>query len=719
MSPSRHALGALTLAGLGALLALGSGGCETEAYCFTCTNGASASGGSGNALGEGGDSGLIFGGMGNTTGGRTGSGGSAEGGASGGCEDTRKDPNNCGRCGNVCVFQGAFAKCVDGECAIDRCAPGRVDSNDNPEDGCELACVSSGEEVCDGRDNDCDGEKDEGFDLGDDVENCGFCGNVCAFAHATVKCAKDEPSDERPSCQIASCESGFVDRDKVRSNGCEYECTPTNGGVEICDELDNDCDGQLNEDVGDVGQQCDPSYGDGALPGVGVCTWGVKTCDGTKIVCVPGVGPSTESCNELDDDCDGEVDEDFQTPMQTDIANCGACGNRCEFENGVADCVAGKCVLNGCRPGFEDVDDDESNGCEYTCPAGMKRTETCNGIDDDCDGIKDNPVEVAKTKPSLSVCSPRPGTPCSAPTLSCVAGAWKCSYPAEVELGPDGKPALSETLCDGKDNNCDGDTDESFIDLGDACDDGDLGLCRDAGVRVCHTNKTQTTCDLSVLPDQVIATPQAEVCDGLDNDCDGKTDEDVTNTTFLADVVTVNWGGVNVKVDRYEASRPDATAVSSGLTETHVCTRAGVLPWANVSYANAAAACAASGRRLCTANELKAACASSSTWAYPYGNTYQDATCNGLDYQSVGAVLRTGFLPNCARPTVGIYDLSGNLAEWTSTKKGATSTPPVLDIMALHGGSYLTPGFAMTCSYDLARITVNAVTPSIGFRCCQ
>jgi hypothetical protein len=128
--------------------------------------------------------------------------------------------------------------------------------------GCEAfsVCPERGTpEVCDVADNDCDGEVDEGFDLRNDVANCGFCGTACAdknwenvVAYACVG----------GGCAIARCEEGFFDADGVPENGCE-SVVPRNGSPcndgnpctdgdiwigglcggtpRICAELDGEC----------------------------------------------------------------------------------------------------------------------------------------------------------------------------------------------------------------------------------------------------------------------------------------------------------------------------------------------------------------------------------------------------------------------------------------------------------------------------------------------
>ncbi len=155
-------------------------------------------------------------------------------------------------------------------------------------------------------------------------------------------------------------------------------------------------------------------------------------------------------------------------------------------------------------------------------------------------------------------------------------------------------------------------------------------------------------------------------------------------------------------VDSYEASRSDATTSSPGSADSMAHSQAGVMPWADISLADAAAACEAAGKRLCTAAEWGTSCGGSAGFLYPYDeSTYSATTCNGID-RGVGAAAPTGSHPSCTSPD-GIFDLSGNLEEWVSD--GQT-----------RGGSYEDSSASLTCTGEEGPTAPSA---AIGFRCCS
>ena len=71
--------------------------------------------------------------------------------------------------------------------------------------------------------------------------SCLSCDNACLFENGVAACG---PS----GCFLEACAPGFFDADGDANNGCEYACTLSNGGVELCDGFDNDCDNAIDED---------------------------------------------------------------------------------------------------------------------------------------------------------------------------------------------------------------------------------------------------------------------------------------------------------------------------------------------------------------------------------------------------------------------------------------------------------------------------------------
>jgi hypothetical protein len=297
-----------------------------------------------------------------------------------------------------------------------------------------VPCVPDAE-VCDGKDNDCNGLVDEG--LGDLSCGAGAC-------LVTV-----------PACV----------------NGVPGECTPGLPTAESCDGIDDDCDGVI-----DNGCECllggtQPCYsGSPGTLDVGACHGGSQACEaGSWGPCVGDQLPVVELCNGADDDCDGQIDE----------------------EQGVIACGVGACAVTG--PACVD-------GIAGSCTPLPPRPEVCDGVDDDCDG------EVDQGNPGGGVaCSTgQPGV-CSAGTTACVGGAIVCAQAVQT----------SAELCNGLDDDCDGTVDQGNPGGGVACGTGQPGVCS-AGTTACVGG--EIACVQAVQP-------SAELCDGLDDDCDGTVDE--------------------------------------------------------------------------------------------------------------------------------------------------------------------------------------------------
>ncbi|HEY5053235.1 MAG TPA: MopE-related protein, partial [Solirubrobacterales bacterium] len=154
--------------------------------------------------------------------------------------DLQTDIANCGTCFHQCIVPNATPSCLAGVCKF-ACQAGFFDADNDPSNGCECTKTNGGVEICDGLDNDCNGIIDDGFDFMTDAANCGACNRQCGFPFATATCVAGV-------CTQGPCLPDFYDRDPTIP-GCETQCLKTNGGIEICDGLDNDCDGIVDDNL--------------------------------------------------------------------------------------------------------------------------------------------------------------------------------------------------------------------------------------------------------------------------------------------------------------------------------------------------------------------------------------------------------------------------------------------------------------------------------------
>ncbi len=246
----------------------------------------------------------------------------------------------------------------------DNCPEARnPDQADEDGDGRGDACSMCDpvDEICNGLDDDCDGTVDEQADgTGEDCET----ERVGACREGTVLCV-----------------------------GGGLECAPTTEPInEVCDGEDNDCDGSTDEDVSGAGIACDTGR-------PGVCAEGLTVClaEVGQVRCEPETPDSPEVCDALDNDCDGAVDEQVaglgEVCVTGEVGGCAfgqtACGE------GELECAPDEAVEPEVCDGADNdcdgtIDEGQLNACGR---CGGEPTEQCNGLDDDCDGDVDEEAE--------------------------------------------------------------------------------------------------------------------------------------------------------------------------------------------------------------------------------------------------------------------------------------------------------------------------------------
>ena len=169
------------------------------------------------------------------------------------------------------------------------------------------------------------------------------------------------------------------------------------------------------------------------------------------------------------------------------------------------------------------------------------------------------------------------------------------------------------------------------------------------------------------------------------------------------------------RIDAYEASRPDAGETQPGCNQRgRACSQPDVHPWTDVTWTEARDACEKVGKRLCTMAEWQAACRSSCGFDYPYGDDFDGNACNGVGANPEGATLwETGRRAQCSTPD-WVYDLVGNVREWTDTE-----TEP--GVYAIVGGSPRDQARSvLSCKgEDIKTEGADNAPQFVGFRCCS
>ncbi len=355
------------------------------------------------------------------------------------------------------------------------------------------------DELCDGVDNDCDGEIDDAVRVtyyadsdGDGYGGTQFTQDAC----------------EQPD--------GYVDN----GDDCDdLEAASYPGGTEVCDAVDNNCDGIIDEGFNTA--WFPDSDGDGfGNPDVPIhdCDGGTglvdnnDDCNDANADAFPG---GTETCDGQDEDCDGSPDNGLDITVFVDLDGDGYGENGTEY----VDCQLGETgsAVNG---DCDDTNADINPGA----------TEVCDREDNNCDGNIDEVglgTWYQDSDGDLFGDSAVSQEACDQP-IGFVATSTDC----DDENG-DTFPGASE-VCDGLDNNCDGNADEGVGNIFYVDDDSD-GWGDDDDVDVgCVLPPGFATQGGDCDDDEPAANPGLpEVCDLIDNNCNGAIDEDGLSTWFL------------------------------------------------------------------------------------------------------------------------------------------------------------------------------------------
>ncbi|MCO4746809.1 MAG: hypothetical protein KC912_18580, partial [Proteobacteria bacterium] len=437
---------------------------------------------------------------------------------------------------------------------------------DDDVNACGAGCFpgNSALDICDGQNQDCDNWVDEDIDTVwyQDADGDGFTGTVTQTACEDID-GNDNEWLAAPTTDV-DCDDG------TRVTDCGADCYPGNTNPDVCDGDNQDCDNFTDEDPntpyyhdadGDqFTNNSDIQFACADPDGLTGLEWRdtptTNDCDDDTNACGAGCYPQNSNpdvCDGYDQDCSGTADEDPDITWYQDADGDGYTGTStqlaCQDPDDTGTEWLGSATTTDCQ--------DTGSGAALAWP-GNSAADICDNINQDCDANTDeNPdLDWYEDADGDGYTGTNVQYACEDPDLG--GNTWQPDAEGDCDddtnaCGTACNPGIGTDGCDSYNNDCDLTTDEDpdtiwYADLDeddwtdvdntqlsctdpgvkwlssattDDCDDGDSGL---------NHNDTDTdgfsTCGGDCRPGDINSYPNApELCDGINNDCDGVTDE--------------------------------------------------------------------------------------------------------------------------------------------------------------------------------------------------
>jgi predicted outer membrane repeat protein len=416
--------------------------------------------------------------------------------------------------GSALYHPGAPESCGDPDYNCDG-ASGNTDGDGDSVFACAGDCNDNDATVhpgaaegCNGKDDDCDGQVDE----------AGATGSYGFFADTDG----DGFGDPFVVTSACTAPAGYV-LDGTDCDDTRAAAHP--GAVEVCNGADDDCDGNADDGLATSSWYTDAD-GDGygnPTGAVSRCAAPAGTvadgtdCNDTSTAQHPG---ATEVCNGVDDDCDGLVDDGVAVTYHAD-ADADGFGSSANSQTACA------------APVGYVVDGTDCNDAIAAIHPGA--TELCNGVDDDCNGTVDGGLSTAFY---ADADGDGFGDDAAQAQLACTAPAGTVADHTDCDDTDAAIYVGATEVCDGADQDCDGQVDENATDRTayyadtDGDGHGDPGASVLACTRPAGYVASADDCD-DAAP--AVHPGAGEQCNGSDDDCNGLVDDNVVNQVWYVD----------------------------------------------------------------------------------------------------------------------------------------------------------------------------------------